>query len=65
MAFLVFFMNFYEYFSVVLIPQNVVFHSVALIPQHKIFIKLHEKYQKGNIFGFCKMLKNTNEIPDN
>ena len=58
--------TFYEFlwnfFSVVLIPQNVVFHSVVLI---FFFIKLHKKYQNRNIFGFCKMLKNTTEIPDN
>ena len=29
------------------------------------FVKIHEKYQKGNIFDFYKMQKNTTEIPDN
>ena len=36
----------------VLIPQTVV-----LIPQNNIFKKSHEKYQKGEIYGFWKMLK--------
>ena len=27
-------------------------------------VKIHEKYQKGNIFNFYKMLKSTPEIPD-
>ncbi len=36
----------------------------SLWPQTKIFIKMHEKYQKGNIFGFYRILKNTTETPD-
>ena len=37
----------------------------ALIPQNFFFVKIHEMYQKGNIFDFFKMYKNTAEIPDN
>ena len=31
--------------------------SVVLIPQNKIVLEIHDKYQKGFIFGFYKMSK--------
>ncbi len=67
-TFLLLFMIFYEFFfSVVLIPQNVVFRSVVLIPQNFFFIKLHKKYQLNRQYirflqNFKKYQRNSRQL---
>ncbi len=55
--------------SVVKIPLNKIcinIHAKYILFMHfmKFCSVFHEKYQKGNVLGFNKMLKNTTESPD-